>query len=174
MQPSALLAACLVVSLAGCTTTEVHRPFAQPHQAAVVRTARPTEGWDILADAQLAGTAVRFEDEKEAGEATYVVRNRWGQDLGMVDGLGRAWRFVPHEVEASWVGTGRVVDGIAQILDQEIDAVSLAPWPQTGVAASLPSHDPRIPSSQEGLPLERASTQEPVTPSSSVTKATSP
>ena len=44
------------------------------------------------------------------------MRNPWQQELGTIDAQGRAWRFVPHEREARWVGTGTLAEGARAIL----------------------------------------------------------
>ena len=154
-----------------CKTTEVHRPFAQAREAAVVRTAPQSAGWNVLRNGELAGSAVLFSGEDDG---TYVVRDAWGQDLGLIDSLGRAWRFAPHETEAEWVGTGSVQEGVAQILRQDAEALTLTPWraPGTTRGPLLPASE--IPSSREGSLLEEHITPDPHSPLGSTTTATSP
>jgi hypothetical protein len=58
----------------------------------------------------------------------FVVQNTFGQDLGMIDGLGRAWRFRPHQTEADRLLTGTIAEGAAAILgasDCELREVEL-------------------------------------------------
>ncbi|MEX1024819.1 MAG: hypothetical protein WD226_07035 [Planctomycetota bacterium] len=159
------------VSLAGCRTTEMHRPFAQAREAATVRTGTPSAGWNVLDDGELAGSAVLFSGRDDG---TYVVRNAWGQDLGLVDGLGRAWRFAPHQTEAEWVGSGSVQDGVAEILRRDAATLALTPWKD--LAGSTDLYPPRfeIPSSSEGDALEEDQTKDPERPRRSTTTATSP
>ena len=45
-----------------------------------------------------------------------MVRNLYGQDLGWIDHLGRAYRLLPHQEDPAWVGTGTVAGGAEQIL----------------------------------------------------------
>lgn len=47
-----------------------------------------------------------------------VVQNLFGQDLGLVDSLGRAWRYRAHE-EALWLGSGTIEEGVGWILARE-------------------------------------------------------
>jgi len=65
------------------------------------------------------GYVVLFTDpaEPERGNHQFFsVRNPWLQDIGSVDGLGRAWRLVPHSPDPEWVGTGTVLAGATSIL----------------------------------------------------------
>jgi hypothetical protein len=51
------------------------------------------------------------------------VQNVLQQELGRIDGLGRAWRHEPHEREPLWVGTGTVIEGARAILGASPNAV---------------------------------------------------
>ena len=47
--------------------------------------------------------------------------HRARQDLGMIDTLGRAWRYRPHTREAEWLTTGTVVQGaLAMVFAMEV------------------------------------------------------
>ena len=108
-----LLPICLVL-IAGCRTTVVER-LAQAPVVQVQRTAA-ARSWDVVADGKVMGRVVLFGDGGDPGSAVYMVQNTFSQDLGMIDGLGRAWRYRPHEEQAQWVTTGTVSEGAAGIL----------------------------------------------------------
>jgi hypothetical protein len=59
---------------------------------------------------------VLFQERGLARDSIYVVRNPWHQDLGLIDGHGRAYRYVPHLEEPVWVGSGTVSAGARAIL----------------------------------------------------------
>jgi hypothetical protein len=59
---------------------------------------------------------VRFEDESAPEHTFFSVRNERHQELGMIDRLGRAFRYRPHERDPEWLGTGTVLDGTRRIL----------------------------------------------------------
>lgn len=102
--------------LAGCQTSQRARPFAN-HAEAVVAQLRPERAWNVVHADEVAGVVVLFRAEGDPGRAFYSVRNPWQQELGMIDALGRIWRFRPHEPEPEWVGSGTVNQGAARILD---------------------------------------------------------
>ena len=107
----------LVSPLVGCRTTKSVRPKT-PEQPVVYRAA-PTRSWDVLVDQEPRGRIVHFAPEEAPEQAVYVVRNLYGQDLGWIDSLGRAYRLLPHHREPAWVGTGTVSQGAARILRVE-------------------------------------------------------
>src|SRR5262245_26057068 len=107
------LAFALLVS--GCLTTEM-RPVASPPAPVVRVGARARMGEVRGSDARL-GLVVRCQEHGAARDSVYVVRNPWHQDLGLIDGLGRAYRYLPHEEEPAWVGSGTVLQGAERILD---------------------------------------------------------
>jgi hypothetical protein len=72
--------------------------------------------WEVLDDGQLLGYVTRQESPEAPDRAIYSVRNEWDQEVGMVDVLGRAWRYVPHAEEADWLGTGTLVEGAGKLL----------------------------------------------------------
>jgi hypothetical protein len=80
----------------------------------------PGDAWTILggSDAEL-GFVVRFEEVAptlDQARTFFSVRNIHGQELGLVDDLGRAWRYRPHALEPDWVGTDGLAEGVARIL----------------------------------------------------------
>lgn len=112
MPRTPLLAAALAL-VAGCRTTVVERPLAQ---SAEVHTAAPARAWQIVEAGAVVGRVVYFEASGRPEASVYMVQNAWDQDLGMIDCLGRAWRYRPHEREAKWLSTGTVAEGAAGIL----------------------------------------------------------
>lgn len=97
-------------------TTEVRRPIRAQGE---MRIGKPSLAWEVLDGAgSNVGLVVLFEAGGQL-EPTYIVRNEWHQDLGRVDQLGRAFRYVPHAKEAAWVGSGTLLQGIERILQRQ-------------------------------------------------------
>jgi len=125
----------LAALLWSCTTSQEVEPVGlalnQP-----VRTA-PARAWRLVHEGTTLGYVVLFSDPADPERADrqfFSVRNPWQQDLGSVDGLGRAWRQVPHASNPEWVTTGSVLAGAAAILEappeallEEIPLEALAP-----------------------------------------------
>jgi len=128
----------LLATAAGCVTTEVH---AGPVAPAAAISAAPDAAWEILAaDNEPLGFVVRFEENAPAGDqarAFYSVRNRFQQELGLVDDLGRSWRFQPHAKEPAWLGSGSVAEGVGRILDIPVHLA------ETTLAALVPPSVPK-------------------------------
>lgn len=115
------LPAALVLAAAlfcGCRTTTIDHPFAQ-HGEAVVAHLQPTRAWRIDTENGPVGFVVYFASESDPDESFYSVRNPFQQELGLIDGLGRSWRFRPHSEEPEWNGTGTVSEGARAILELE-------------------------------------------------------
>ena len=104
----------LVATGASCRTT-TQESSTNSGARTVVRAA-PTQAWDVVLDGEHFGRVVRFDVDGRPSETRFIVQNPYGQDLGLVDAVGRAYRYRPH-AEAVWVGTGTVVEGIANVLD---------------------------------------------------------
>jgi hypothetical protein len=105
----------LCLLLGGCVTTELKRPI---QVDTTMRIGRPSLAWDVLDAGGLSvGRVVLFE-ARDVLEPIYIVRNAWQQDLGRVDQLGRAYRYVPHAKEAAWVGSGTLTQGVERILQR--------------------------------------------------------
>lgn len=115
----------------GCVTTET-RTVPVPPAAAVA--AAPARAWQAL-DPQgaLAGYVVRFTEDAPGAAARgfFSVRNPYQQELGLVDGLGRSWRFEAHRDEPVWLGSGSVADATGRILGTP---VTLAETPLAGLS----------------------------------------
>ncbi|MCZ6597660.1 MAG: hypothetical protein O7B99_08485 [Planctomycetota bacterium] len=112
--PGALLGVLAVALSTACRTTQVERRAA-PVQP-VVRHLAPVRAWDVTAREGVVGRVVQFTS---AEDSVYMVQNPWNQDLGMIDQLGRAWRYRPHEREPAWVGSGTILEGAQTILGVE-------------------------------------------------------
>ena len=111
---SILLALTVSAALTACRTTHTERlATASP---VVVHRATPLRAWQVVDGEKRVGEVVLFETPEEPAASIYVVRNPWQQDLGMIDSLGRAWRYVPHRPDAEWVSTGTVAEGATTIL----------------------------------------------------------
>lgn len=108
---------------AACTTTTEVSPVG-------LELNRPVHGqalraWRLVGEEGTLGYAVEFgaeNDVDQAARTVYSVRNPWQQDLGTIDGLGRAWRYQPHQEEALWLVTGTLAEGVRAILDAASDA----------------------------------------------------
>jgi hypothetical protein len=118
MRPSLLVPLTLLALpalLSACGTTRASR---NPDTSRVALTrARPVRAWELWEEGKLLGLLVRFEEAGTTIRAFYSVRNREGQELGLVDLEGRAWRHRPHEAEPEWLGSGTVIEGARRILD---------------------------------------------------------
>ncbi len=102
---------------AGCVVTHEAKPPGL--DGAIATRTAPTRAWKVVADGEALGVVVLYADAGEDGLAArqyYSVRNGWHQELGTVDALGRAYRHVPHEREARWVGTGTLLEGTRAVL----------------------------------------------------------
>src|SRR5262245_50936294 len=151
---SALLANVLV--LAGCRTIATHEVSSAPLPD--VRVGERARCWDVVCSGERVGVVVLFQHSGRVRDSVYVVRNPWQQDLGIIDGLGRAYRYVPHEEEPAWVGSGTVAAGAQRILGASTPcelietAVAAPPHESTATRAPAPSAEP-LPDG--GLPQSR-------------------
>jgi hypothetical protein len=107
--------------LSGCIATTTSRS-AIANPAAV--SASPQTSWRVV-PASLSieaqgprsiGWVVRFLEEGGGRRSFFSVRNLHHQELGLVDTLGRAWKFEPFTNEPNWLGSGSVPDGVSRIL----------------------------------------------------------
>ena len=114
MRAPALLSL-VAYAAASCLTTETRRHLSST-ATPEVRVGALTRVWEIYSGDELAGRIVLFQAQGAARDSVYTVRNPWQQDIGLIDGLGRAYRYVPHQREPSWVGSGTVAQGVERIL----------------------------------------------------------
>ena len=105
---------------AACTTT--HELSTINADKAVVQRLDPDRAWRVLEGETLRGFVVRFVDRQIASRCTYSVRNELQQELGTIDELGRAWRYIPHQREAQWVCTSTLTRDAAELLGAGRDA----------------------------------------------------
>ena len=109
------VAALLALGLEACETS--HSTRIVPPGVALVTKTEATRCWLVIEAGERRGWVVQFEDPQDAEREYFSVRNLHHQELGTLDDLGRAWRFVPHGREAEWIGTGTVLEGARGILD---------------------------------------------------------
>ena len=99
-------------TLFACTQTSTTRHPVGASSAGVVQAASATGRWAVVDAGARIGSVVRFAE----GETwIYVVRNAAGQDVGLVDSLGRAWRRRVHGPDEE-LGAGTLSEGVRQIL----------------------------------------------------------
>jgi hypothetical protein len=98
---------------AGCRTIETRSASSAPP---AVRLGQRTRVWDVRRGEELLGQVILFQERGRCRDSVYFVRNPWSQDLGMIDGLGRAFRYLPHSEEPAWVGSGTIAQGAERIL----------------------------------------------------------
>ena len=107
----------LVLSCASCRMVETHSVSSVPPTS--VRVGALARTWEVRRGGEHLGQVVLFQERGLAGDCVYVVRNAWSQDLGLIDGLGRAFRYLPHMEEPAWVGSGTIALGAERILGAE-------------------------------------------------------
>lgn len=103
--------------VSGCIETTTHHPVGAGEEHTLHRVPL-VAAWDVIDDGRVVGAVLRFERDVAPGaesELIYVVRNEHGQDLGLVDALGRAWRKRPHAPDEA-VGAGTLEAGVRRIL----------------------------------------------------------
>jgi hypothetical protein len=104
-------------ALGGCRTTVEEAPPGLDQARPIVLEVQHM--WRVLEGERVAGIVVRFGSPAAAADVTrhyYSVRNELQQELGTIDGHGRAWRFEPHQEHPRYVGVGPVLDGARAIL----------------------------------------------------------
>ncbi len=150
-----LLVSVVLLSCCCCRTTARVANASAP--GARIGTLERT--WEVRSGGEPLGLVVLFQEHGLVRDSLYVVRNPWHQDLGMIDGLGRAYRYLPHHEEPVWVGSGTIAAGAREILGagEECELIELADLararadgPQEPVAR--PAH---APSPDGGLPQSR-------------------
>jgi hypothetical protein len=118
--PRLALALCALLPLA-CRIVTVETDPLPDGPGIVVMPAAAVRAWQLVHDGRAAGSLVRFEESRGPQRFLFSVRNVHGQDLGLIDEQGRAWRFRPFD-SAEWITTGTVADGARAILDIGPDA----------------------------------------------------
>lgn len=135
MHRFALIALCL---LSACRTTT--RSLPPNSDSAIVMRTSPVRAWELLDAGKRLGSVVRYESPDRA-QAYFSVRNEHGQELGIVDVEGRAWRYRAHQREPDWLLTGTVVQGARAILESSPRAELL----DIALESLLTPADPRTP-----------------------------
>ncbi len=119
MRIPGLVLACALA--AGCLTTTQSDP--PGIDAPAMQRGRASRAWIAEEAGVPVGSVVRFDEVGADGRALHVVRDAWGEDLGLVDALGRAWRWRPHVRELQGLGSGTVAQGVERILERRTSLV---------------------------------------------------
>jgi hypothetical protein len=75
--------------------------------------------WEMVRAGESLGHVLELAADARVGQPSarcFSVRNTLGQELGRIDGLGRAWRHELFASEPAWVGSGTLAEGAAAIL----------------------------------------------------------
>lgn len=132
-----------------------------------MRVGTRARSWDVYQAGECVGRVMLFQERGSIEDSIYVVRNPWNQDLGLIDGLGRAYRYLPHHKQPAWVGSGTIALGVERILGREtacllvetdvapdaaagLPALAAEPVPAPTEGAPTPASSPAVP--DEGLP----------------------
>jgi len=110
---------CLALALHACSVTTTVQPLSA--ESAVITPVPAAGQWVVVERGIERGSVVRYAEPGDSRRLLYAVRNRWSQDIGLIDAMGRAWRRVPHG-EDRWLGTGTVLDGARRILELDESA----------------------------------------------------
>lgn len=108
-----LVALAAFAAASGCITSETVRPLT-PESRAVWRELRAE--YTVELAGEVVGRVQEFGGSA-AADRYWSVMNPWGQEVGLVDDLGRFWRHVPHEELPVHVGSGTLADGLVRLLD---------------------------------------------------------
>lgn len=125
----------LACTQTGCVTTS---RSVSPREEFDVRHAAATRAWLVVDGSQTIGEMVRYDDRAGA-RFFYSVRNLLHQELGLIDSLGRAYRFRAHQPEPTWTGTGPVLEGVRRILESS----SASELREVAVSELLLAREPR-------------------------------
>lgn len=157
MRPAMRLLFVLLLGCAGCRT--IATSSVASALAPEVRVGTRERVWEVRSGDEVLGLVVQFQELGRVRDSLYVVRNPWHQDLGMIDGLGRAFRYLPHCEEPVWVGSGTIAAGAREILASateceliEITEPARASTERSTEPVARPSD---APPSEGGLPQSR-------------------
>lgn len=100
--------------LGACRTRRAHTPANA--EGGRPQSLRAAQTFEVRVEGELAGHLVLYESDAPARDFYYAVQNELRQELGMVDALGRAWRYRAFQREPDWIGTGTVAQGAAAVL----------------------------------------------------------
>jgi hypothetical protein len=108
---SAGLLLLLALGQVGCRTP----PPARSGEYEIVR-GTPERSFEVWSQGRLVGLAQRYLAQGLDGRGWTVVQNAFGQDLGLLDEHGRAWRYRPFGAEPELLGAFDTSEGAARIL----------------------------------------------------------
>lgn len=131
--------ACLTLALGACTTMHSVEPAGLANARA--QHLRPERAWQLEDNGVACGRVVLFASDTAdaaARSSFYSVQNLRGQELGMVDVQGRAWRYEVHQRDARWLATGTLLDGARVILGAG-PLAELAERPVEALATGAPA-----------------------------------
>jgi len=116
----------------GCRVVSEEAPAGLLAARPLVLNRRRT--WEIRRANEPLGHVLELAADARDGQPAarcFSVRNTLGQELGRIDGLGRAWRHELFANEPAWVGSGTLAEGAAAILasDAPIELIELAAAP---------------------------------------------
>lgn len=130
------VAVTVLLALAACTTHEQREPADLSN--VYVEHSEAVRAWRVLEGPNMLGFVVQFADPEDPDDQSrrfFSVRNPFQQELGMIDGLGRVWRFQPHQREAQLLGSGTVAEGARRILGAS-DSATLFEAPLSDLRAA--------------------------------------
>ncbi|MEZ5977302.1 MAG: hypothetical protein R3F34_03690 [Planctomycetota bacterium] len=114
--PMGLASALLAALLQGCIVTERESP-SDPGGAAVHRSLSAV--YDVRLDGAVVGHVHEYGSATSPQGHYYSVRNRWDQEVGMVDERGRFWAHRPHRDTPEHIGSGTLEEGVMRLLGLE-------------------------------------------------------
>ena len=117
----ALMAAALA---SACVQTSTEGPASGPPDVVV---STPEAAFEVSSAGKTVGRVIRFEPTDPTVGPWFSVRDAYDRELGMIDAVGRAWRYRPHQLESEMLGAGPVDQGVARILGEAAVELSQAP-----------------------------------------------
>jgi hypothetical protein len=101
---------------------------------------QPERRFEARFEGEKVGLALRFRAEGLGERGWTVVQNPWGQDLGLLDEHGRAWRYRPFGQEPELLGACATAEGVARILELDPQRLELVELPLgTALEAGAPT-----------------------------------
>jgi hypothetical protein len=117
-------------ALGACRTETAEEPAGSSLNRIEKLTA--ARAWRVLDGGATVGWVVLYSDPSAPDDPAkhyFSVRNTFQQELGSLDGLGRSWKFTPHQRDAKLLGSGTVLEGARRILglgpDSALEELSL-------------------------------------------------
>ncbi len=116
----ALLATLILALGPACRTTAETSPVGLADNAPTAAEAECA--WRVVRRGRTVGSVVRYRELSEPHRHYLAVRNVHHQDVGVIDALGRAWRYRPHD-EPEHLGSDSRAKAVALILDLDAPPV---------------------------------------------------